>query len=132
MKLVCDLLEDINKDIRNLIPNQGNQYLRNLLEHALLPEKKFYLPEGVPPYKVNTLPSAQLQGAMWNTCKKLYIFCRQDMRALQRESLFVTALESVSKQESELLIAIKDQTLNKLYPNITRENINAVIPGYFK
>ena len=54
------------------------------------------------------------------------------MRALQRESLFVTALESVSKQESELLIAIKDQTLNKLYPNITRENINAVIPGYFK
>jgi hypothetical protein len=132
MKLVCDLLDEINKDIKTLIPNQNNQYLRNLLEHALIPEKKFYLPDGVPPYKVNQLPSAQLQGAMWNVCKKLYIFCRRDMKALQRESLFVTSLESVSKQESELLIAIKDQTFDKMYPNITIENINGVIPGYFK
>ncbi len=132
MKLVCDLLDEINKDNKALIPNQNNQYLRNLLEHALIPEKKIFLPEGVPPYKVNQLPSAQLQGAMWNVCKKLYIFCRRDMKALQRESLFVTSLESVSKQESELLIAIKDQTLDKIYPNITIENINGVIPGYFK
>jgi hypothetical protein len=130
MQLVCDMLSDINKDINHLVKNQNNQYLKNILEHALVPSKKFILPEGVPPYKVNLLPSVQLQGAMWGVAKKLYIFCRADMKALQRESLFVTSLESVSKEEAELLLHIKEQTINKLYKSITLKNINKALPGY--
>ncbi len=124
------MLSDINKDMSHLVKNQNNQYLRNILEHALIPGKKFVLPEGVPPYKVNPLPSAQLQGAMWGVAKKMYIFCRSDMKALQRESLFVTSLESVSKEEADLLIHVKDQNINKLYKNITLKNINKALPGY--
>ena len=124
------MLSDINKDITHLVKNKNNQYLRNILEHALVPTKKFVLPEGVPPYKVNSLLSAQLQGAMWGVAKKMYIFCRADMKALQRESLFVTSLESVSKEEAELLLHVKDQNINKLYKNITLKNINKALPGY--
>ncbi len=131
MQLVCDMLSDINKDIGHLAKNQNNQYLRNILEHALIPSKRFILPDGAPPYKANQLPAAQLQGAMWGVAKKLYIFCRADMKALQRESLFVTSLESVSKEEAELLLHIKDQNLHKLYKNITVKNINKGLPGYF-
>lgn len=132
MQLICDMLADINKDISKLKPNIGNQYLKNVFLAALLPQNRFILPEGAPPYKANELPSAQLHGAMWGVCKKINIFWRKDLKPLQRESLFITSLESVSKQEAELLLAIKDQTLYKLYPNLTLENISETYPGYLK
>ena len=132
MQLVCDMLADINKDIQNLRKNINNQYLKNIFVAALIPENKFVLPEGAPPYNVNKLPSAQLHGAMWGVCKKLNIFSRKDLKPLQRESLFITSLESVSKEESELLLLIKEQTLHQLYPNLTLEKIQQAFPGYLK
>ena len=130
MHLVCDLLSDINKDLNTLKQHSDNTYLRNLFKYALMPEYKFLLPEGAPPFKTNQQTSAQLHGAMWGVCKKLYIFARADMKQLQRESLFVTSLEGVSAEEAAVLLAIKDQTLDNIYPNITYDNINQTIPGW--
>jgi hypothetical protein len=130
MQLVCDLLSDINKDLNVLKQHSENTYLRNLFKYALLSEYKFLLPEGAPPFKTNQQSSAQLHGSMWGACKKLYIFARPDMKQLQRESLFVTTLESVSAEEATLLIAIKDQTLDQIYPNLNYDNINQTNPGW--
>lgn len=130
MQLVCDLLNDINKNLDALKKHANNSYLQNLLQYALIPERKFILPEGAPPFKPNPQSSAQLHGSMWGVCKKLYVFARADIKALQRESLFVTSLESVSSEEAALLLAIKDQAIDKIYPNITRDAINKIAPGW--
>lgn len=132
MQLVCDLLSDVNRDIQKLKPHLGNQYLKNIFLAALLEQYRFVLPEGAPPYKVNPLPSAQIHGAMWGVCKKLNIFARKDLKPLQRESLFVTSLESVSKEEAELLLLIKDQNLAALYPNLTLATISEHYPDYLR
>ena len=126
------MLSDINKDISNLKPHLGNQYLKNVFLAAMIPSNRFVLPDGNPPYKENLLSSAQIHGAMWGVCKKLTIFARKDLKPLQRESLFITSLESVSKEEAALLLAIKEQNLSALYPNLTREGLDAAFPGYLK
>lgn len=132
MQLVCNLLSDINKDIANLKPHLSNVYLKNIFEAAFIPENKFILPEGTPPYKPSPLPSAQVHGAMWSVCKKLNIFWRADLTPLRRESLFITSLESVSAEEVQVLLAIKEQKLHKLYSGITLKAIDKAFPNYIK
>jgi hypothetical protein len=129
MDLPLDILKDINDDIGNIGKYSTNTYLRNILEAAFLPEKKMILPEGVPPYKVSKAPSVQLTGAFWQEAKKLYVYSRAELKPIRREHMFINALESMSKEESEVLLAVKDQTLNKLYPNINRKELTRI--GYF-
>jgi hypothetical protein len=38
---------------------------------------------------------------------------------LRREQLFLQLLESVHPSEAKVLLAVKDQKLNKLYKNVT-------------
>lgn len=130
MDLPADILRDINKDINNIKKYSGNSYLRNIFESAFIPAKKLILPEGVPPYKSSSAPSVQLQGAFWQEAKKLYVYLRADLKPIRRESMFINALESMSKEEAEILLAVKDQELSKLFPNITYEKLKEV--GYFE
>ena len=124
MDLITEILSDIDKDIKNIKTVEGNKYLRNILEAALVPELKLELPEGDPPYTPRAAPSAQFSGMFWQEAKKIAVFRRKDLHPLRRETLFVQALESVSAKEAEILLAVKDQTLYKLYPNITRGALN--------
>ena len=48
-----------------------------------------------------------------------YIFKREDLKPIKREGLFIEMLESVSPEEAKILLAIKDQRLDKIYPKIT-------------
>lgn len=127
--MIGDLLKDINTDINKAIENKNNQYLRNALEAAFIPEKKFILPEGTPPYKEQQGPSAQLTGGFWMIAKKLYVYTRADLKPAKRESMFIQDLEILSKEEAAIFVTIKDQTLSTLFPNITRESLTKV--GYF-
>jgi hypothetical protein len=49
------------------------------------------------------------------------VFSRADLKQLQREQMFVGLLEGVHSTEVDLLLAIKDQKLNKLYPKLTKK-----------
>ena len=48
-----------------------------------------------------------------------YIFKREDLTPVKREGLFIEMLESVPHAEAKILLAIKDQRLDKVYPKIT-------------
>ena len=50
-----------------------------------------------------------------------YIFKREDLTPVKREGLFIEMLESVPHAEAKILLAIKDQRLDKIYPKITPE-----------
>ena len=129
MELIEDILSDINLDIKKLEKYSDNKILRNILEYAFIPEKKFLLPDGVPPYKEQSGPSVQLTGALAMEAKKFYVYLRADLKPAKREQLFISCLEYVSKKEAGILLAIKDQNLPALYPNITFDALKSY--GYF-
>ena len=129
MSSVIDILSDADKNIHTIINHKNNRYLRNLLEAAFLPEKKLLLPEGVPEYKSNVDSAYQNQGAIWQIARKIDVFYRSDVKSIVREVAFLRALESISDVEGDLLVAIKEQNVDLIYPNLTYENLKNV--GYF-
>lgn len=130
MKNISVILAEANKDIYSLAEHFPNSYLRNIMEAAYLPEKKFILPEGDPPFVMAPNHMDQLSGTFWQVAKKLNMFQRADLKPIRRESLFVQALESLSPVDAKILLCVKDQNLMKLYPNLTKEMLVKI--GYFK
>jgi hypothetical protein len=59
------------------------------------------------------------------------VFTKQakDVTRTRREYLFIQLLEGLSPTEAKLLLAIKDQQLQRVYPNLTREWLKKTVPG---
>lgn len=129
MSNISEILSAANTDINTLKQHIGNKYLRNLMEAAYIPEKKFVLPEGLPEFKGNLQHPDQISGAFWQIAKKLDTFQRAELPAIRRESIFIQSLESLSAIDAKILIAVKEQTLHKMFKTLTLKNLKAV--GYF-
>lgn len=121
MKYLTEVLEEINSDPKTIEKYKNDVALKILLEYAYLPEKKFDLPEGDPPYKPDDAPIGMSPANLRMEIKRLYIFKREDLKPLRREQLFINLLESVHPDEAKLLLAVKEQKLNKLYKKVTRK-----------
>lgn len=130
MKNISVILEEANKNILTLKEHFTNNYFRNIMDAAYLPEKKFILPEGDPPFVMSQNHMDQLSGTFWQVAKKLNMFQRADLKPIRRESLFVQALESLSPIDAKILLCVKDQNLTKIYPKLTKQALVEV--GYFK
>jgi len=120
-KYITEILQEINTDPKKIEQYKGNGALRLIFEHAFLEEKKFALPEGDPPFKKDAAPIGMTPANLYQETRKLYIFCRTDLKQLRKETLFVQLLENIHPLEAELVLAIKDQKLTKLYPKITHK-----------
>lgn len=128
-KYITQLLEDINDDPKKLEQYAKDQVYSNtlkvLFENAFDPAKKWILPEGEPPFKPAAEPIGMTPSNLYGEMRRLYVFTRADLHAVKRESLFISLLEGVHPSEAELLIAVKDQTLHKKYPKITRKLVES-------
>jgi hypothetical protein len=129
MDSIPDILADADKDPTSILKHKNNNYLRNLLSVAYIPSKKMILPEGDPPYKTTETSDQITKGAFWQICRKMDVFLRSDVKSIFRESQFISALESVSEKEAQILLKAKDQNLMVIYPNLTYEKLKEV--GYF-
>lgn len=128
-KFITEILAEVNADPATLVKYRENNALRFLFQYAFIPEKKFDLPEGAPPYKKDAAPIGMSPANFAQETRRLYIFTKErELQKLRRESLFVQLLEALHPSEAEVLIAVKDQTLDQLYPNIT---IDAVADAGF-
>ena len=123
-KYVTELLEEMNGN-----PDLMEQYakdpvykqiLTQLFEYAFLTEKKWALPEGEPPFKAAAEPLGMTKTNLYAEFRRFYVFYRADLAPLKREALFINLLEGVHPKEAEMLIAVKDQKLHKLYSKITK------------
>mgnify|MGYP003350843361 CR=1 FL=1 len=92
-----------------------------LLEDAFLPDRKFDLPEGDPPFKPDDGPLGMSPANFFQEVRKFYIFRRKDLPKIRREQLFIQMLEGLHPSEAKVLIAVKDQNLNSLYNNISHK-----------
>lgn len=120
-RYLTEILTEINDDPKAIEKYKGNAALRLIFEHGFLPEKKFALPDGEPPYKKDAGPIGMSPANLYQEVRKLYIFCRTDLKQIRKETLFVQLLENVHPSEAELILAIKDQKLTKKYPKITHK-----------
>jgi len=120
MKYLTEVLEEINSDPKAIDNYKTDMALKMLLEYAYIPEKKFDLPAGNPPYKEDAAPIGMSPANLRMEAKKLYVFLRKDLKPIKREQLFIDLLENVHPSEAKLLLAIKDQKLTKLYKKVTR------------
>ena len=120
-RYLTEILTEINEDPKAIEKYKGNAALRLIFEHSFLPEKKFALPEGEPPFKKDAAPIGMAPANLYQEVRKLYIFCRTDLQQIRKETLFVQLLENVHPSEATLILAIKDQKLTKLYPKITHK-----------
>lgn len=129
-KYLPELLKEINENPKLLENLRGDAALTLLFKHAFLPEFKFQLPEGTPPYKPDAAPIGMSPAILRQELKRLYVFCRTDINSVRKEALFIQLLEAVHPSEAEILLAVKDQTLHKKYPKINRKLVaaNGFIP----
>jgi len=128
-KLVTEMLAEINDNPATITKYKDNGALRLIFEHAFDPDKKFFLPEGDPPFKEDSAPIGMSPANLHMEAKKLYVFCREDLNKLRRESLFIQLLEGLHPLESKLILAIKDQKLTKMYPKITYKLVSETFPS---
>ena len=120
-KYVTVMLDEINEDPSKIEVYKNDAALKLIFEYAFDPAKKFILPEGEPPFKPSAEPMGMTPTNLFSELRRMYVFCRQDLKAVKRESLFISFLEGVHPTEAKMLIAVKDQELHKLYPKITRK-----------
>ena len=120
-KYVTEMLSEINSDPKSIEKYKDDAALKMIVEYAFDPNKKWILPEGDPPYTPAPEPLGMTPTNMFNEVRRFYVFQRADLTPLKRESLFISLLEGVHPTEAEVLIAVKDQTLHKKYPKITRK-----------
>lgn len=124
-KFITEVLKELNDDpslFQTTYRKVGNGGpLAVMFKHAFTAEGKFLLPEGNPPFKPNPNPIGMTQAIFQQEIQRWYVFCRTDLKPAKREVMFVQLCESIHPSEAAILIAIKDQQLTKLYPNITRK-----------
>lgn len=134
MKYLTEVLEEINADPKAINNYVNDQAVRIMLEYAFIPEKKLNLPEGDPPYREDAAPLGMSPVNLRMEMKKLYIFQRTDVKPLRLEQLFIELLENVHPSEAKILLAIKDQKLNKLYKKVTRKVVEGagIVPVFEK
>lgn len=121
-KYVTETLQDLNNDV-NGEAFKTNNSLKEILKYAFLPQFKFILPEGNPPYREDSAPQGMTPSNMWQEIRRFYVFLRADLTPVKREGLFISMLEGLYPEEAKLLLLIKDQNITSKYPNITSESI---------
>ena len=121
-KYITEILEEINKDPKALEKYKTNAALKFIFQYAFIPEQKFDLPEGAPPFKEDVAPLGMSPANLIMETKKLYVFTKaKEINKVRKEQLFIQLLENVHPSEAKLLLAVKDQKLNKLYKKVTAD-----------
>ena len=124
MKYLPDILKEINDNIELLDKHMNDSAFSIIMQYAFDPEKKMKLPEGEPEYRLDPAPLGLSPTTLRYEAKRLYVFIRGDISQLKREILFVQLLENLHPSEAQILLAIKDQNLERLYPKINRSVIS--------
>lgn len=131
-KYLTELLKEINEDPKKIEGYKDNFLLKVIFAHSFLPNYKFLLPEGEPPFKPTAEPLGMSPTNLYVECKRFYnAFCNEKLTPIKRESLFIGLLEGIHPEEAAILIAVKDQKLQKSYPKITWKMVSdaGIIPA---
>jgi hypothetical protein len=130
-KYLTEMLKEINDDPKKIDQFKDEFLLKVIFAHNFLPDYKMKLPEGEPPFKPADQPMGMTDTNLFVEAKRFYVFLREDVKPIKRETLFVGLLEGIHPEEAKVVIAVKDQKLQKLYPKITWKLVSdaGIIPA---
>ena len=123
-----EALQMINEDVKLLKDPKAFAYhpgspLEIVFRCAFLPECKFDLPEGLPAFEYSKEAVGMCAEDMLVVIRRgRFEYLMKDrvkINPIVRERIFVKLLEGLHKSEANVLIAIKDQNLTGMFPNIT-------------
>lgn len=123
-----------NKEERiALIRKHNSLALRDVLKGSLDDSIQWLLPTGAPPYRKDIkAPIGLSPSTLHRQSPRLRYFVvggpGERLTPTKRERLFVEILESIDSRDAELLIAMKDKQLKKLFPCLTKILVTAVFP----
>lgn len=127
--MVNELLDLISND-KTVVNELKEKYrfvfdsLRTLLYYGYEETVKFVLPETDPPYIPDNSPDGMSPESLLYVVRKgrlEYFTSKRDINRVRREQIFIQTLEKINHKEAKILLAIKDQNLQKLYPVLTPE-----------
>lgn len=124
---VYEILEEINNDITAIVKYKDNAALKLVLQNNFDANLKWNLPETTPPFKLAVEPQDMAPSNLTLEVRKFYIFRRKDLKPIKREQLFIQMLERLDRKEQSIVLALKNQDLTSVYPNITREIVSSYI-----
>ena len=130
-----DVFELVSKKIKHedkikVLHDHASQPLFYVLRIAYN-EIGWALPEGAPPYKEYKGRKGSGPTDLMAECKRMYVFfagLEPNMPKFRREKLFQDVLESLEAHEAELLLSVKDHSLEKKY-KLPRKVVEAAFPG---
>ncbi len=120
------------KDERlELIKKHNCLALRDILKGGLDDSITWIIPLGSPPFKrpEKETPIGLTPSNLHRSSSKLRYFIAggpgEKLQPTRREKLFIDLLESIHVREADLVIAMKDKQLKKLYPCLTKQLIKS-------
>ena len=129
------LLSEIFKKVNNakdkakkiaVLKQYESEPLKMVLKGAFDPKIEWELPEGIPPYIANESPEGTEHTYLEDEAKRLWHFVKGADPAtnkLQKETMFIQMLEGLHKSEAEVLLDVKNNTLNKTYKGLTGDMV---------
>ena len=109
--------------------------LRMVLKAAFDPKIVWLVPEGNVPYIANDAPDGTEHTRLEQQARTLqnYVGVKQEngavtpaspqINTMKREMLFIQLLEGLSAGEAEVLVAVKNKTLNKTYKGLNASTV---------
>lgn len=114
-----------------LLQQLATDPVKIILKYAFDPSIKFLLPDGAPPYK--PCEFLDQEARLYSEIRRLYLFIEggnPSLTKVKREFLFIQLLESIDKNDAELLIAVKDKKLpfKGLTASVVKKAFPDIIP----
>ena len=96
--------------------------LRQVLKGAFDPNIIWDLPEGTPPFNRNDAPAGTEHTTLHQEARKLWHFVKgadENLKKAKKEMMFIQLLEGLQEDDADLMIAVKEKSLNKRYKGLT-------------
>lgn len=118
-----------------ILQQYDTQGLRMVLKAAFDPKIVWLLPEGNVPYIPNDAPDGTEHTRLEQQARTLQNFvgvkqengavnpAKPEINTMRREMLFIQLLEGLSAGEAEVVVAVKNKTLNKSYKGLNASTV---------
>lgn len=132
-KFLPEIFKEAEESSDTISVIQG--YMKNdprilpILGYAINPKFAIHtqIPEGNPPYQESDLPLGLAHMNVLDLHNKLYVMFNPNLKMYKKEEMFIKWCEAMHPTDTKILIAIKDQNLESLYPKLTKDVIRRTL-----
>lgn len=138
-KMIYEILNEVSQaqtetERLEILKKEHSVFLEEFLYMAFSPNVVWNLPAGSPPYRESTALVGMGDVSLPRELRRIRNFIvgsanEYDFTPLKKEGLFVGILESLQKEESQFLLSVKNKTVEKDYPGVTKDLVAVAYPA---